>query len=298
MRTMTVTTNYLNILKQKYKGKKVKNPKGGLTAAGRKYFKKKEGANLKPGVKGKADTPEKKRRKGSFLTRFYTNPRGPMKDKKGNPTRLALAARAWGESAPTTRQQAQKLAAKGRRMLDRYQASKKSKKVKKFISMMKEYGGGPGAGGGAGTVATTTAQGSPGFYTPTFGRYNPKYAKKKPLKSKGENQKYNFTYKYSADDFDFTKEDNPRIPRKKGQPAKSKKHSDLYTDEDPKGTIQGLGFKNEAKAKQSVKKIKGSDRTRAHKVQAAVAMEQRAKAAGKASAANEYRKFINSMKKK
>ena len=27
---------------------------------------------------------------------------------------------------------------------------------------------------------------------------------------------------------------NPRIPRKKGQPAKSKKHSDLYTDEDPK----------------------------------------------------------------
>ena len=26
---------------------------------------------------------------------------------------------------------------------------------------------------------------------------------------------------------------NPRIPRKKGQPAKSKKHSDLYTDEDP-----------------------------------------------------------------
>ena len=32
----------------------------------------------------------------------------------------------------------------------------------------------------------------------------------------------------------------PRVPRKKGQPAKSKKHSDLYTDEDPKGTITGL----------------------------------------------------------
>ena len=31
-----------------------------------------------------------------------------------------------------------------------------------------------------------------------------------------------------------------RTPRKKGQPAKSKKHSDLYTDEDPKGTIKGL----------------------------------------------------------
>ena len=290
----------LDILKQTYKGKKVKSPKGGLTAAGRKYFKKKEGANLKPGVKGKADTPEKKRRKGSFLTRFYTNPRGPMKDKKGNPTRLALAARAWGESAPSTRQQAQKLAAKGRRMLDRYQASKKSKKVKKFLSMMKDFGGGAGAGGSAGTVATTTAQGSPGFYTQTYGRYNPKYAKKKPLKAKNENEKFNFTYKYGADDFDFTisKEDNPRIPRKKGQPAKSKKHSDLYTDEDPKGTIHGLGFKDEGTAKSSVKKIKSSDRTHAHKIQAAVAMEQRAKAAGKTKPAGVYRKFINSIKKK
>ena len=34
------------------------------------------------------------------------------------------------------------------------------------------------------------------------------------------------------------------IPRKKGQPANSKKHSDLYTDENPKGTIHGLGFKD------------------------------------------------------
>ena len=31
----------------------------------------------------------------------------------------------------------------------------------------------------------------------------------------------------------------PRIPRKKGQPVGSKKHSDLYTDENPKGTIKG-----------------------------------------------------------
>ena len=48
---------------------------------------------------------------------------------------------------------------------------------------------------------------------------------------------------------------NPRIPRKKGQPAKSKKHSDLYTDEDPKGTIHGLGFKDVATAKASVQKL-------------------------------------------
>ena len=48
---------------------------------------------------------------------------------------------------------------------------------------------------------------------------------------------------------------NKRIPRKEGQPAKSKKHSDLYTDEDPKGTIQGLQFKNARAAALSVAKI-------------------------------------------
>ena len=89
-----------------------------------------------------------------------------------------------------------------------------------------------------------------------------------------------------------------RIPRKKGQPAKSKKHSDLYTDENPKGTIHGLGFKDEATARASVAKIRKSGRSHAHKIQAAVAMEQRAKAAGKSGPAAIYRKFINSMKKK
>ena len=93
-------------------------------------------------------------------------------------------------------------------------------------------------------------------------------------------------------------ESNPRIPRKKGQPAKSKKHSDLYTDENPVGTIHGLGFKDEATAKSSVAKIKKSDRSHAHKIQAAVAMEQRAREMGKTSAAAVYRKFINSMKNK
>ena len=91
---------------------------------------------------------------------------------------------------------------------------------------------------------------------------------------------------------------NPRIPRKKGQPAKSKKHSDLYTDEDPKGTIHGLGFKDVAKAKSSVSKISKSSRSHAHKVQAAVAMEQRAKEMGKSPEAAVYRKFINKMKEK
>ena len=88
-----------------------------------------------------------------------------------------------------------------------------------------------------------------------------------------------------------------RIPRKKGQKRKSKKHSDLYTDEDPKGTIHGLGFKDEATPRSSVSKIRKSG-SHAHKIQAAVAMEQRARAAGKAGPAAVYRKYINSMKKK
>ena len=95
------------------------------------------------------------------------------------------------------------------------------------------------------------------------------------------------------------KEDsNPRIPRKKGQPANSKKHSDLYTDENPKGTIHGLGFKDVATAKASVSKIRNSSRSHAHKIQAAVAMEQRAREMGKSSEAAVYRKYINSMKKR
>ena len=90
----------------------------------------------------------------------------------------------------------------------------------------------------------------------------------------------------------------PRIPRKKGQPVGSKNHSDLYTDENPKGTIRGLKFTTKADAVASVRKIKNSNRTHAHKTQAAIAMEQRAKAAGKLKAAAVYRAFIEEQKKK
>ena len=108
------------------------------------------------------------------------------------------------------------------------------------------------------------------------------------------------THAKQADDLEkaMKEESNPRIPRKKGQPANSKKHSDLYTDENPKGTIHGLGFKDVATAKASVSKIRNSSRSHAHKIQAAVAMEQRAREMGKTSEAAVYRKFINSMKKK
>jgi len=118
----------------------IKDPKGGLTAAGRAHFKRKEGANLKPGVKGKADTPEKMRRKGSFLTRFYTNPSGPLQNDKGEPTRLALAAAAWGEPVPKNRSDAAKLAAKGRRLLERYENVKKKDSRYKGNTTERGYG--------------------------------------------------------------------------------------------------------------------------------------------------------------
>ena len=59
----------------------IKDPKGGLTARGRRHFKKTEGADLKP-------------------------------------------ARAWGEPAPTNRQAASRLAAKGRNLLKKYKLRK------------------------------------------------------------------------------------------------------------------------------------------------------------------------------
>ena len=90
----------------------------------------------------------------------------------------------------------------------------------------------------------------------------------------------------------------PRIPRKKGQPAGSDKHSDLYTDENPKGTIHGLKFATVEDAKASVAKIEKSGKTHAHKIQAAIAMEQRARVMGKTGPADVYRAYINKMKKK
>ena len=90
----------------------------------------------------------------------------------------------------------------------------------------------------------------------------------------------------------------PRVPRKKGQPAGSKKHSDLYTDENPKGTIHGLKFATVRDAEASVRRIRASKKTHAHKTQAAIAMEQRARAANKKAAAAVYRKFIEAQKRK
>ena len=70
--------------------KKHQNPKGGLNEAGRKHFKKTEGSNLKAPLK-KGTHP----RRISFACRF-AGMKGPMKKPNGEPTRKALALKAWG----------------------------------------------------------------------------------------------------------------------------------------------------------------------------------------------------------
>jgi hypothetical protein len=100
------------------------------------------------------------------------------------------------------------------------------------------------------------------------------------------------------DEYPYHKTEAKRIPRKKGQHRGSSSHSDLYTDENPKGTIKGLKFATVDDAKKSVSKIRNSGKTHAHKIQAAVAMEQRAREMGKTAQAAVYRAYINQMKKK
>ena len=70
--------------------KEHKSETGGLTQKGRDYFKAKEGSNLKAPVKS-----GKNPRRVSFAARF-AGMKGPLKDKDGEPTRLALALKKWG----------------------------------------------------------------------------------------------------------------------------------------------------------------------------------------------------------
>lgn len=75
--------------------KKYQNPSGGLNKAGREYYKRTEGANLKAPVTH-APKPGSKAegRKKSFCARM-SGVKGPMKDEKGRPTRKALALKKW-----------------------------------------------------------------------------------------------------------------------------------------------------------------------------------------------------------
>jgi hypothetical protein len=100
-----------------------KDPEGGLTAAGRAAFARRDGSHLKPGVTKSSSemTPQDMRRKGSWAVRFYRRKQlPPLVDDRGRPTRHALSAHAWGEPVPKTVAAARRIAAKGERLLQRY----------------------------------------------------------------------------------------------------------------------------------------------------------------------------------
>ncbi|WP_244522015.1 DUF6321 domain-containing protein [Bradyrhizobium embrapense] len=112
-------------------GSREKDPRGGLTAAGRKAFAEKQGAHLKPGVTKKESemTPQDMRRKGSWAVRFYGRKQlPPLVDDRGRPTRHALSAHAWGEPVPKTVAAARRIAARGERLLERYKRAKQPKR--------------------------------------------------------------------------------------------------------------------------------------------------------------------------
>ena len=85
-----------------------------------------------------------------------------------------------------------------------------------------------------------------------------------------------------------------RIPEKKKDGTKRPKseHSDLYTDENPQGTIKGLGFKDAETARKSVNIIEKSSKPHKHKVQATMAMEQRSRFAAKNAKDSEKKKKL------
>lgn len=102
--------------------KEGQNPSGGLNARGRSSYNSKTGGNLKAPVSGTPKTPEQLRRQGSFLVRMGSSD-GPLRDEKGEKTRLKKSLEAWnhfGDKASAV--------SKGRRLLARYEKLKINKK--------------------------------------------------------------------------------------------------------------------------------------------------------------------------
>ena len=70
--------------------KEHKNPKGGLNAKGRAFFKRNEGSNLKAPVKTGTNP-----RRVSFAARF-AGMKGPMKDKNGKTHKKSFSVKSLG----------------------------------------------------------------------------------------------------------------------------------------------------------------------------------------------------------
>ena len=75
-------------------GRGEKSKKGGLTAKGRAKYNRATGSNLQAPVTEKNPTGKRAARRKSFCARMKGVP-GPLKDKKGRPTRKALALKRW-----------------------------------------------------------------------------------------------------------------------------------------------------------------------------------------------------------
>ena len=75
-------------------GRGEKSKKGGLTAKGRAKYNRATGSNLQAPVTEKSPTGKRAARRKSFCARMEGMP-GPLKDKKGRPTRKALALKRW-----------------------------------------------------------------------------------------------------------------------------------------------------------------------------------------------------------
>lgn len=114
---------------------KYKNPKGGLTAAGRRFYKRTEGANLKPGVKNysKASEADKKRWVRWALRFAGRSSVPPLKKPNGEPTRFALMFAAWGEPVPTSVEAVRKVYKKAQSRRDQLGMGKAAKS--KAVSM-------------------------------------------------------------------------------------------------------------------------------------------------------------------
>jgi len=247
-------------------------------------------SKLKPGSKAA------KRRK-SFCARMSGN-KGPMKKPNGKPTRKALALRKW--HCESLEQMAQLIQhAEQEILLEKWSAKYKGSincSHPKGFSQKAHCAGKKKHNESVEMEMTCPDCGM----CETHGDHlhqNLDEACWKGYHKEGTKKMFGKRYPNCVKNAKESVNESARVSRKPGQPAKSKAHSDLYTDEDPKGTIHGLKFATTSDAHASVSKIKQSSSGHAHKIQAAVAMEQRARAAGKTEAAAVYRSFINSQKK-
>ena len=76
----------------------------------------------------KSNTLAELKRKGTYLVRQFSNPQGPLLNREGKSTPLALSARSWGEAVPKNSASTRRLAKKGTALLKRYHRQLKKRR--------------------------------------------------------------------------------------------------------------------------------------------------------------------------